>query len=80
MTCIGKDAEIPCPLCLGKEAEVYGSKRCDEILRLIDEALDGLGTDAPAPGPRTALRDRPRRDRSRRPSRPTAGATTRPAA
>ena len=59
---------------------MYGSKRCDEILRLIDEALDGLGTEAPAPGPRTALRERPRRDRSRRAARPAATATTRPAA
>jgi hypothetical protein len=80
MTRTGKEAGIPCPLCLGKEAEVYGSQRCEEILRLIDEALDGLGTDAPAPRPRTALWERPRRDRSRRAVRPAATATTRPAA
>ena len=59
---------------------MYGSKRCDEILRLIDEALDGLGTDAPAPGPRTAVLERPRRDRSHRAPRATATASTRPAA
>ena len=59
---------------------MYGSKRCDEILRLIDEALDALGTDAPVPGSRTALLERPRRDRSRRPARAAATASTRPAA
>ena len=59
---------------------MYGSKRCDEILRLIDEALDALGTDAPSPGPRTALKERPRRQRSRRPAAAPATASTRPAA
>jgi hypothetical protein len=59
---------------------VYGSRRCDEILRLIDEALDALATDEPVPGPRTAVMERPRRERSRRAPRPTATASTRPAA
>lgn len=45
---------------IGKEAEVYGSKRCDEILRLIDEALDALGVDAPAPAAPSGVRTRRR--------------------
>lgn len=60
---------------IGKEAEVHGSKRCEEILRLIDEALDAFGTEAATPASRG-----PRQERRRPGSRATAGTASRPAA